>query len=51
MAYLGGRLAAGSPAEVVALLHPATRQRPLQLLQQEHLICSPGEDRLHDIGR
>jgi hypothetical protein len=34
-----------------ALFHPTQRERPLQLLQHERLICAPRDDRLHDFGR
>ena len=41
---------AGTP-ERPALLHPARRQRALQLFQHQRLFRSAREDRLDDVGR
>jgi hypothetical protein len=38
------------PANLSALLLPARRQRPLQLLQNHALIRPPREDRVDDVG-
>jgi hypothetical protein len=42
---------AGLNAELLPLLIPICRQRPLQLLQHQRLVCLPREDRLHEVRR